>query len=142
MLILHGLADPSVPVEGGIRTDRESTRVYEGVAAAVDFWSVANRVAGGPVRNELAGGMAREESWLDAQGRCGVRLCLIDGLGHEWPGGSFARGMPEGHPLKTFDGAAYIWELLRGHRRARAGEATPMAGRGRGVTAGVGRGYG
>ena len=49
-----------------------------------------------------------EASWTDSNGGNEVRVCRIINFGHEWPGETFTRGLPEDHPLKDFDAAGII----------------------------------
>lgn len=109
VLIMHGTADRNVPFAGGKVGDRE----YLPVSAAVNFWTDANRCVGGPVRKDSFGGMVTEESWTDARGRNEVRSYQILDWGHQWPGGTFTKDLPEHHGLKEFDAAQIIWHFFQ-----------------------------
>jgi polyhydroxybutyrate depolymerase len=113
VLIMHGASDETVPFDGGKPIDRASTREYRSVSDAVRFWTTANNCMDGPLRKFPFGGMVTEESWMDTGGRNEVRAYRILNWGHQWPGGSFTRALPENHPLKEFDAAQTIWRFFQ-----------------------------
>jgi polyhydroxybutyrate depolymerase len=112
-LIMHGDSDKTIPYEGGKPIDRESTREYRSVSDAAGFWITANKSVAGPVRKDAFGGMMTEASWTDSNGGNEVRVCRIFTIGHEWPGETFTRALPEDHPLKDLDAAGIIWRFFR-----------------------------
>jgi poly(3-hydroxybutyrate) depolymerase len=59
------------------------------------------------------GGMMTEASWTDSNGGNEMRVCRIVNFGHEWPGETFTRALPEDHPLKNLDAAGIIWRFFR-----------------------------
>jgi len=112
-LIMHGDSDKTIPYEGGKPIDRKSTREYRSVSDAADFWITANKSVAGPVRKDTFSGMMTEASWTDSKGGNEVRVCRILTIGHEWPGETFTRALPEGHPLKDLDAVGIIWRFFR-----------------------------
>lgn len=112
MLVMHGTADTSIPYEGGLVDEKRNGRTYLPVSDAVDFWARANR-AEGPVETRLLWqGALMEETRMNKAGEPAVRLCQLDGWGHQWPGGSVTRALPEEQAIKGFDAASYIWEFF------------------------------
>jgi len=82
----------------------------------------------GPIRNDCFGGLVTEESWADASGRNMVLAYRIRDWGHQWPGGTFTKNLPEHHNLKEFDAAQVIWRffLLHSYRAAPAATNCPL----------------
>jgi polyhydroxybutyrate depolymerase len=113
VIVIHGSSDETVPFEGGKPLDRKSTREYRPVSDAVEFWTAADKCVAGPVRQDAFGGMVTEETWTDVGGRNEVRLYRILNWGHQWPGGSFTRTLPENDPRKEFDAAQIIWRFFQ-----------------------------
>lgn len=111
VLIMHGTADKNVPFEGG----KVSAREYRPVSAAINFWTSANRCVGGPIQKDYFGGLVTEESWADTSGRNMVLAYRIRDWGHQWPGGTFTKNLPEHHNLKEFDAAQVIWRFFQLH---------------------------
>ncbi|MBN1380161.1 MAG: prolyl oligopeptidase family serine peptidase [Deltaproteobacteria bacterium] len=116
-LVMHGDADKTIPYEGGKPLDRKSTREYQRVADAADFWIAANKATAGPIRKESFDGMVMETSYMDSSGGNEVRVCRIRGWGHEWPGGPITRALPGNNPLKDFDAAGIIWRFFQQYSR-------------------------
>ncbi len=112
MLILHGTKDDSIPYEGGMAAKKHKGRTYLSVNDAVAFWARVNRPEG-PVESRLyCQGTVREETRVNKDGTPVIRLCRLDGWGHQWPGGSVTRALPEDHALRNFDAASYIWDFF------------------------------
>jgi len=89
IMILHGTEDPAVPLEGGESPTKKDGRLYAPVSDAEDFWLSAN------------GGAAP------------VRVELLEGWGHNWPGPLFTEeaGVPEA--LRGYDAAGVIWDFFQ-----------------------------
>jgi polyhydroxybutyrate depolymerase len=112
-LILHGDSDQTVPYDGGKPLDRKSTREYRPVSDAAGFWITSNKSTTGPLQKDAFDGMVAESSWTDSHGGNKVRVCRIRNWGHEWPGGTITKSLPEDHPLKDFDAAEMIWRFFQ-----------------------------
>ena len=116
VIIIHGASDGTIPLEGGTPLDRKSSRVYSPVSDAVNFWTVADNCAIGPLRKDAFGGMVSEEIWSDAGRRYEVKLYTLLNWGHQWPGGAFTSALPANNPLKEFDAAEIIWRFFQRYR--------------------------
>lgn len=112
MLVIHGTDDASVPYEGGRAAQKRAGRTYLSVNDAVIFWTHANQ--SGNLRKSRYGyqDAMYEETRMNENGAMGVRLCRLEGWGHQWPGGSITRALPEEHDLRGFDAASYIWNFF------------------------------
>jgi polyhydroxybutyrate depolymerase len=112
-LYLIGDADPVVPPEGGTvvtpwRAIEERPPVWEGLAR----WQRANRFFDkGVVTRDALGNRTREFLSLT---EASMRVVVLAGLGHHWPGGKGGLGEKMGGPIvPTLDAAETIWEFFR-----------------------------
>ncbi len=112
MLIMHGTADVAVPVEGGLPLDGRNARYYASLGDAVDFWVRVNQAVVPAERTIRHAGAVSEDIYRDRNGRGVVAVYRINDWGHQWPGGSFMRALPQDHPLQAFDAADTIWNFF------------------------------
>lgn len=82
----HGTSDFVVPYNGGGLGGADS------VKDTIDGWVKRNGCTGQPVNVYSKGDASCDEYQSCAQG-ASVRLCSIDGGGHQWPGGESAGGI-------------------------------------------------
>jgi polyhydroxybutyrate depolymerase len=130
MLVIHGTEDDSIPYEGGVAAKKNNGRTYLSVDDAVAFWARANQSKGTVESRLLFRGTVQEETGMNKDGKPAIRLCRIHGWGHQWPGGSITRSLPEDHALRGFDAASYIWDFFAGKSDAeheRSGDPQPLA---------------
>lgn len=52
-------------------------------------------------------------TWQDEQGKSLVVLHVLDNWPHVWPGTTVTGGLPDDHPLRTFEAAQVIWDFFR-----------------------------
>lgn len=113
ILVMHGLDDDDIRVEGGRSMHRKGERSYFSVADSVRFWVDANACIGKPVDARIHRGAVSVRSW----DRCGndsvVVLCQISGWGHTWPGPYFTAGLPDHDPLFNYDAAEMVWNFFK-----------------------------
>ena len=80
VLAFHGTADALVPYRGGFAG-------IDSVPATMAGWVERNGCEGDSVV-DFANGDVRCETWAGCDEGASVRLCTVDGGGHQWPGGS------------------------------------------------------
>lgn len=93
MLILHGADDRIVPPEGGESPQKANGVQYASVFDAVDFWERHNGT------------------------NAPVRLVLLDGWGHDWPGPFFTDRAGVLETLRGYDAAQTIWRFFAKEQR-------------------------
>ena len=128
MLVIHGTEDDSIPYEGGRADRKRNGRTYLSVNDAVSFWARVNQSEDLGESRLLYQGIVQEETGRNKHGKPVVRLCRLEGWGHQWPGGSVTRSLPEDKNLKGFDATSYIWDFFAGKRDAEhegSGKAEP-----------------
>lgn len=115
---VHGSADANVPFDGGLGCG----------PAGVPFPSVPQTIAGWAARDGCRGSptVARVEGdgTCERQGTCApatdLQLCVIDGGGHVWPGGTppVSPGFgscPFGYQTQTFSATRVLWDFFARH---------------------------
>ncbi len=113
MLLMHGTADVVVPIEGGVPKDGRNERDYASFEEAVTFWVRANNVVGPPDRTMRHKEAIQKKIYHDRSGRGVVAVYRINGWGHQWPGGTFTRDLPQSNPLHEFDASGIILDFFR-----------------------------
>ncbi len=111
MLIMHGTEDDVIPFHGGYSKRGGDTRFYASVDQAFQFWVNQNRCILDSPTQEQNLDRLRVRSCFDNSQEA-VRLIVLDGWGHSWPGGTVTRSLPEEHPLRDFDAASHIWNFF------------------------------
>lgn len=132
MLVIHGTEDDSIPYEGGMAAKKQNGRTYLSVNDAVAFWARANQAKDAVESRLLCQGTVQEETGVNKDGRPVIRLCRLNGWGHQWPGGPVTRSLPDDRALRKFDAASYIWDFFAGKNDAqhdRSGGLQPLMGR-------------
>ncbi|QEH37543.1 Alpha/beta hydrolase family protein [Aquisphaera giovannonii] len=117
---LTGMSDPLVPVRGGISVLPWGKRTTPPVSDTLDAWA---RALGCPSRPRVTEHRDTGMYFEYGPGRGGSLLAahLIDGQGHNWPGGrSIVPGFL-GPDNRRVDATDMIWEFLRRYRN-RGGE--------------------
>ena len=86
VLAFHGLADPVAPFNGG-RGIMENVGEQLSVPSTIHRWLAINGCAaqGGVTVDR---GQAHCVTWVGRSTAAEVTLCTIEGMGHQWPGGS------------------------------------------------------
>ena len=104
---IHGAADEVVPVEGG---EYLGTR-FEPLARTIEFFVAHNDCSPTPSIESPAGAIC--DHYRDCAGGAEVRLCVVGGGGHTWPGGR--RRMLGGATSTEFDASEMIWDFFTNH---------------------------
>ena len=113
VLMVHGTADQRLDVDG--RDPGRRTVAPLGAVDSAKLWARANRCGEEPQRLVIAAG--------ESQRFCGgsnspVKVLLIDGWGHEWPGGDrIERSGRES--LQGFDLGTTMWRFFEETSRSR-----------------------
>ena len=115
LITFHGLSDGAIPAAGGISPDRGGSRSFLSVSDSVSFWVRNNGCSADPVEREERQGTLRIQSWKACRQNADVKLYLIEGWQHVWPGRHYTADLDEDSPLRDFDAAALIWEFFKGH---------------------------
>jgi polyhydroxybutyrate depolymerase len=108
VLHFHGTADTIVPYDGNYGF---SFLAAENNAAA---WAERNGCGAAP-SVVLEAGDVTCEAWSGCDDDADVRLCTIEGGGHQWPGGVTAPGF--GHNTNAIDATQMMWEFFSAHTR-------------------------
>jgi polyhydroxybutyrate depolymerase len=112
MLIMHGTDDDVIPFHGGYSKRGGDKRFYASVDQSFQFWVEQNRcIPDSPAQEQILGRL-RVRSCFDNSQEA-IRLIILDGWGHGWPGGAATRSLPEDHPLRDFDAASHIWDFFQ-----------------------------
>ncbi len=102
----HGTGDRIVPYDG-----------FAGqlsVRATMEDWARRNGCSAGPT-TYFTNGDARCEEWTGCQADATVRLCTIDGGGHQWPGGNSIPFL--GPNTNDISATEAMWEFFVAHPR-------------------------
>ena len=112
MALIHGTADVVVPIAGGAPLDGRNERIYASFDEAIDFWARVHPSIGPVERTKSHAGAVRADTYRDENGRAVLKAYRLEGWGHQWPGGSMIRALPDDHPLQGFDAAQAIWDFF------------------------------
>lgn len=113
MLMIHGLADKHVLVEGGRpKVGLAQDRVDRSLQEAVDYWTRRNQTRGAgssSLRNKV--------TTTDYPGRFPVRVMTIKDEGHTWPGGPKGRYRGADTPSDEVNASELILDFFDKIRR-------------------------
>jgi polyhydroxybutyrate depolymerase len=110
-LMINGLLDKSIPIDGSTRSGHAphgtSTKaaIYQG-----EFWAKANGCADVPEEVDTA--TVRRWHYRCPSGR-DVDLLVVKDSGHAWPGG--VRGRTVVEPSKSLNATDVIWDFFKAH---------------------------
>ena len=87
VLLAYGTEDPFIPYEGGpARSVTPAPKSQPKVSETIDMWVTALGCA--PDQSHVENRpRVRIETWSDCAPGATVRAIMVDGLGHQWPGG-------------------------------------------------------
>jgi polyhydroxybutyrate depolymerase len=117
VLVIHGLADSYVPVEGGFSERRGGTASFLSVPESVRYWVEWNRCPSGSMTKNQYSSAVHQTIWENCDHQTRVVLYILENWGHLWPGPFETRALDAAHPLKPFDGAEIIWQFFRMYTR-------------------------
>ncbi len=120
IIIIHGLDDDAVPVNGGISPQKGGNRTYSSVADAVDFWKQANGCETPPVATFSNQGTVNNLLWNNCRKGGSIEYLALAGWGHQWPAPWFTDRLEKDHPLRGFDATRQIWTFFSTFRRSKA----------------------
>jgi len=119
VLILQGLIDKSVPIEGGLQKKSiADPKVMMSASDTIDFWVQANGCNTSliPVIDKQKNATLHHFSG----GKAGTEVSawVIHDMGHAWPGSKrVPRQKWSDKPSPTFPGNDIIWEFFKAHPR-------------------------
>lgn len=115
VLHLHGDADLSHPIQGGVGENSVVGVEFNSAFESVDRWVGFNGCSGQPV--VAVDQVLDVSNWESCDTPAVVTLAVIIGGSHAWPGG--VRVLPEvlGEPSQDIDASSYIWEFFLQHGR-------------------------
>ncbi|MEO7995227.1 MAG: polyhydroxybutyrate depolymerase, partial [bacterium] len=112
ILAMHGSADQHVPLNGGYGAKSLQPRDDPAFREYLQGW--ATRLKCGDAPTESEDGLLTRLDWSNPQTGVEVRGIIIDGAGHQWPGGAPGwRGGDE--PSMAIDANATMWEFFQRH---------------------------
>lgn len=118
IIIFHGLADDTVPADGGVSPRKKGDRSYRSLGDALDYWKNANGCGTGPVVSFSGNGLVKGLAWNDCRNGSAVEQVLLTGWGHQWPAPRFTGSLAVDDPLKDFDATLRIWTFFSKFRRS------------------------
>ena len=123
VLIMQGTGDPIMPYNGGRVTGANHGSTVS-TNQMVQLWSRSDRVKSSPTSGSLPdtdpkdGCTVTWQSWRGV-GNSEVRLMVLNGAGHTWPGGSqYAPKFLIGGVCRDFDATRVIWDFFKAHPKS------------------------
>ncbi len=117
VISMHGLQDEDIPYDGGISRRRGGDRTYWSVSESIGFWVKRDGCREILEEQELFQGAVTVKSWTGCDAGSEVKLYLLKGWGHVWPGKTFLSSLEKGHPLKSFEAAEIIWDFFKRYHK-------------------------
>jgi polyhydroxybutyrate depolymerase len=108
LVVVHGAADTSVPIDGGVGPESMTRHDYPSLRHSLQPFLNAGRCGDSP--DVTVAPPVTVTRWQCDPGRA-VVAAVLDGFGHVWPGGSGGQGSRS--PL---DATEFIWTELTGSR--------------------------
>jgi len=112
MIVFHGLADDSVPANGGVSPRKKDERSYLAVSDAIDFWRNADGCGATPVVQLSNNGLVKRQTWDNCRNGSAVESVLLSGWGHQWPAPWFTDRLGTDDPLRSFDATQQMWSFF------------------------------
>lgn len=110
IMIVHGMADTTVPPEGGVSLQKGGTREYLPLQESIRFWLDANSCKTKFFREILASERIKTKIWENCRSGSSVHAYFIEGWAHRWPGPYFTKNDPG---LSAFDISEKIWSFFQ-----------------------------
>jgi len=111
VVAVHGTADRSVPISGGVGPKSVSHYDYPSVAVSLAPFVAADKCAPMPKRTDRPS--VQLSTWT-CSGDRNVTLAVVSGLGHEWPGARPASPVKRVmRPPAPLDATTFLWSHLR-----------------------------
>lgn len=118
MLMIHGMDDTAVPVNGGMSTrsivNPNQSEPFKSVADTTRYWTVNSNCNSSP--EKTVKGNVTTEKFTGCSGGSDVEVVLIKGGLHAWPGGK--KGRDEGdEPSRDLNATDVIWDFFKAHHK-------------------------
>ncbi len=117
-LTIHGSADANVPYDGGFGCGAAGVS-FRSVPATLQRWIGLNGCSDTVATTSLNGD-ATCSSFAKCAAGSDVSLCVLDGGGHQWPGGvppagAGLPGCPFGYQSQAFSASLEAWRYFEAH---------------------------
>jgi polyhydroxybutyrate depolymerase len=114
VVAVHGSADQNVPVAGGVGAKGVTGQSYPPLDASLGVFRTADGCPDAPTVDRRP--PVTTSTWTCAGGT-EVVLALVDGAGHQWPGGHRTKAAALGldQPSTALDATAFLWQHLSQH---------------------------
>ena len=113
IIAIHGTADPLVPFEGG-RVECCGNPTIASTPGTMANWAAHDGCAPDPVEEPVAG-VVRVRRWEGCAPGGDVRLYIVEGGGHTWPGARVGLSSL-GETTKDIDATEVIWDFFADKR--------------------------
>ena len=113
IMAMHGTADPIVPFDGG-RVNCCGNPTIPSTPGTMANWAAHDGCAPEPVEEPVAGSV-RVRRWTACKPGGDVRLYIVEGGGHTWPGARVGLNSL-GSTNTDIDASAVIWEFFADKR--------------------------
>ncbi len=122
VLHFHGTADASAPIEGGVGPKSRAGIAWPPVRTRLAGFARAWGLPETPRREPLVesaddGKTAHVEAWGPGANGAEIRLVVIEGGTHSWPGGPVFAARLLGAPARHVDANRLMWDFFRTHPR-------------------------
>jgi polyhydroxybutyrate depolymerase len=108
VLVIHGDADQNHPIAGGEGPDSVAGVPFNSVADTMETMRAAMGCSGDT--NESAAGDITTTDWLGCPSGTQVRLQVIAGGSHAWPGARFS--LVGGEPSQAMEATEVLWDFV------------------------------
>ena len=112
-LHLHGLADAWAPYNGG-QSAYTPVGIERSIPETINIWRERNRCSSEMRQSVLPDGNTCR-TYSRCSGGAEIKLCTIENLAHQWPGGKAVYTQKLGPGVADFDGNGHILEFFRKH---------------------------
>jgi polyhydroxybutyrate depolymerase len=114
VVAIHGTADENVPINGGVGAKSRTDVAYPSLAQTLAPFIAADRCADAPAKQVEP--PIEHTVWTCANGG-GVSTEVVEGAGHQWPGGSPSsratdQALGIDPPSNAIDATSYLWQQL------------------------------
>lgn len=113
IIAFHGTADPMVPFGGGAVNCCGRPTVAS-VEETMGEWARHDDCTTGPIEEPVKGNVV-VRTWSGCKPRGDVRLYVVNGGGHTWPGARPTGGFL-GETTRDVDASEVIWQFFKGRR--------------------------
>lgn len=118
---LHGTADRSHPIEGGVGPDSIAGVDFRSAADSIEMLAAANGCTTATTTTDAANPDLTTTTWTNCTGGVEVVLVAVDGASHAWMGHPTPRPRAGLEPYADLDASLAVWSFLVTHPRPAVG---------------------